>query len=249
MPNVPAVIQLGSDERVWVTGDVHLAPDDSQRATFFLAFLKEAQRSADRLVLLGDLFDYWIGPRHGRACAYRQVIEALEEAASTGFPLDFVAGNRDFLGPGELRALGLRVHGDAVVFDRDGKRTVVTHGDLLVEGDLSYKRYRWWVRSWWFHFTYRLVPVWVRLWVAGLLRGASERKLTKLEPYAFPIDLARSQEWQTRHKAKELLMGHLHRDETHEHGECTTRMLPPWGPGQGPHFVLGPTSELKIFSG
>lgn len=120
------VVAIEADERVWVTGDVHLDPGDAQRAQFFLRFLSEARRSADRLVLLGDVFDYWIGPRHGRSSSYRPVIEAFEEAAREGFPLDFVAGNRDFLGPSELRSIGLRVHGDAVVFDRQGQRTLVT---------------------------------------------------------------------------------------------------------------------------
>jgi UDP-2,3-diacylglucosamine hydrolase len=248
MAQAPAVIQLGPDERVWVTGDVHLAPDDTERAEFFLRFFAEARRSADRLVLLGDLFDYWIGPRHGRACGYRPVIEALEEAATAGFPIDFIPGNRDFLGPGELRALGVTVHGDAVVYDRGGERTIVTHGDLLVAGDLSYKRYRRCVRSWWFHLGYWLVPAWFRLFVARILRGASERKLSRVEPYAFPIDLERSQEWLARHEARELLMGHLHREETHEHGETVTRMLPGWHAGSGPHFVLGPTAELRAFT-
>jgi UDP-2,3-diacylglucosamine hydrolase len=242
------VIQLQPDERVWVTGDVHLSPHEPERAAFFLAFLREARRQTDRLVILGDLFDYWIGPEHGRGCAYREVIEALEEATAAGYPVDFVAGNRDFLGPSELRALGLTVHGDAVVYERQGARTVVTHGDLLVAGDRSYKRYRVCVRSWWFHLGYRIVPLWFRLFVARLLRGASERKLVEVEPYAFPIDLERSQAWQREHGAKELLMGHLHREETHEHGEAVTRMLPGWGPGRGPHFVLGPASELKTFS-
>ena len=131
-------IAIKPGERVWVTGDVHLGPDDDARVRFFLHFLAEARRSADRLVLLGDIFDYWIGPKHARGCAYREVVEAFEQAAQDGFPLEFIAGNRDFLGPGELEQIGLRVHGDAVVLDRGGERTIVTHGDLLVSGDVSY---------------------------------------------------------------------------------------------------------------
>lgn len=241
-------IEIGPGERVWVTGDIHLGPDDDARVRFFLRFLAEARRSADRLVLLGDVFDYWIGPKHARGCAYRRVLEAFEEAARADFPLEFIAGNRDFLGPDELREIGLRVHGDAVVLDRGGERTIVTHGDLLVKGDLSYKRYRRFVRSWVFHTAYWIVPKWFRLPVARLLRGASKRKLVQVEAYDFPIDLERSQAWMRKHGARELLMGHLHREEKHEHGGAVTRMLPGWGPESGPHFVFGPNSELKIFA-
>ena len=244
------MIKLRDDERVWVTGDVHIAPEDTARAAFFLEFFTAARAAADRLVILGDLFDYWVGPKHGRRCAYGPVIEAFEEAKSAGFPIDFVAGNRDFLGPGELTSIGLAVQGDLVVYDRAGARTVVTHGDLLVAGDRSYKRYRRVVRSWWFRFGYWLVPSWFRLGVAWTLRSASQRKLANVEPYAFPIDLELSQSWLEQHAAQDLLMGHLHREEVHEHaGGRATRMLPGWGDGTGPHFVIGPAAELQVFQG
>lgn len=250
MSHDPPVISLGADELVWVTGDVHLDPGDEGRAAFFLEFFWAARATADRLVILGDLFDYWVGPKHGLRCAYRPVIEAIQSAQAEGYPVDFVAGNRDCLGPYELTSIGLEVHGDLVVYDRGGARTVVTHGDLLVEGDHSYKRYRRVIRSSLFHFAYWIVPVWFRLIVAWLLRRASRRKLVNVEPFAFPIDLELSQEWLERHQAQDLLMGHLHREELHEHGEGrATRMLPGWGDRRGPHFVLGPAAELRTFTG
>jgi UDP-2,3-diacylglucosamine hydrolase len=241
------VIELQPGERVWVTGDVHIAPQDEQRASLFVGFLAAARQGADRLVLFGDVFDYWVGPKHGRRCAYRPVIEALEVAAREGYPVDFIAGNRDFLGPGELTSIGLRVQGDAVVYARGERRTLVTHGDLLVEGDRSYKRYRRVVRSWWFRLGYWLVPVWFRLIVAWLLRSASQRKLARVEPYAFPVDLQLSQSWLTRHGAQDLLMGHLHREELHTHeGGQTTRLLPGWTSKSGPHFVLEAELEPQL---
>ena len=245
---IAPVIAVRADERVWVTGDVHLAPDDPERAALFLEFFRQARAQADRLVILGDLFDYWVGPAHGLRCCYRPVIEAFRAAAAEGFPIDFICGNRDFLGPRDLESIGLRVHGDALILDRAGARTVVTHGDLLVEGDHSYKRYRRVVRSGPFRFGYWLVPVWFRLLVAWWLRRASQRKLVRVTAYAFPIDLARSQAWLERYEAQDLLMGHLHREETHEHGGGrATRMLPGWGARSGPHFVLGPAATLCSF--
>ena len=63
--------------------------------------------------------------------------------------------------------------------------------------------------------------------MARLLRGASERKLSRVTPYAFPIDLARSRSWLGALSARELLMGHLHRKEHHAHDDGTaTLMLP-----------------------
>lgn len=244
------VISIAPDEAVWVTGDVHLAPGDEERARFFLRFLAAARARAARLVILGDLFDYWVGPRHGRGCCYGPVLAAFEEAAASGYPIEFIAGNRDFLGPEELRGVGLRVHGDELVLDRAGRRTIVTHGDLLVAGDHSYKRYRRVVRSGWFRLGYRIVPVWFRLLVARLLRGASQRKLVKVTPYAFPVDTTEAARWLARRGAEDLLMGHLHREETHElPGGRAARMLPGWSATAGPYFEVGPQASLRQFEG
>lgn len=245
-PPSATVIELRPDERVWVTGDVHIAPEDEGRAREFLDFLAAARSECDRLVLLGDVFDFWIGPAHARGCCYREVVEAFESADAEGFPIDFVAGNRDFLGLGELRSIGLRPQGDAVIYARGEERTVVTHGDLLVQGDHSYRRYRTVVRSALFRLCYWLVPTFVRLWAARRLRGASTRKLSRVEPLSFPIDLGESQTWLEHYQARDLLMGHLHREETHDHGQGrATRMLPGWTPGLAPHFVVGPEAELR----
>lgn len=245
----PPTISLAASERVWVTGDVHLVPDDPDRAGFFLEFLAAARGGADRLVILGDLFDYWIGPRHAHGCAYGPVVAACAAAARAGFPLEFVPGNRDFLGPAELASIGLRVHGDVLLLDRQGARTVVTHGDLLVEGDRSYRRYRRVVRSGPFRLGYWLVPAWFRLLVAGVLRRASRRKLARVTAYAFPVDVAGARRWVDEHGARELLMGHLHREETHDLGAGrAARMLPGWGAARAPYFEVGAgQSALRVF--
>ncbi|RMG07727.1 MAG: UDP-2,3-diacylglucosamine diphosphatase [Planctomycetota bacterium] len=242
------VVRLRPSERVWVTGDVHLAPGDEGRVRFFLDFLAAARTEADRLVVLGDLFDYWIGARHAEACAYRPVLAALRAATSEGFPVDFVPGNRDFLGPDELESVGLSVYGDRVVYEREGVRTLVTHGDLLVSGDRSYQRYRRVVRSGCFSLLYGIVPVAVRVFVAERLRGVSQRKLGKVEPYAFAVDVRKSEAWLRAHDAQEVLMGHLHREEVHAHpGERRTRMLPGWSDGRAPYFELGPAAVLRFY--
>jgi len=238
-----AEIPLAAAERVWVTGDVHLDPDLGTRAELFLRFLECARAQADRICILGDLFDYWIGAEHARGCAYARVLEALGVLREHGTPVDFVCGNRDFLGPSELEAIGLRVHGDGLVYARGTQRTIVTHGDLLVAGDQSYKRYRRAVRSAPVRALYRVVPVAARLELAALIRRISRRKLGRIEAYAFPIDLELADAWLRRLNGQELLMGHLHREECHDTAGGRVAMLPAWSTETAPYFVVGPYAE------
>jgi UDP-2,3-diacylglucosamine hydrolase len=238
-------IALAPRERVWVTGDVHLDPDDAPGAVGFLAFLAAAQRDADRLCILGDLFDYWLGERHGRACAYAPVLDALARAAKAGFPIDFLCGNRDFLSPEGLARAGLHVQGDVLLYARGDAATLVTHGDRLVAGDVSYQRYRRVVRSAPAMLLYRAIPLALRLWLAERIRGISRRKLRGVAPYAYPIDLARAAAWLRHTGARQLLMGHLHREERHALLAGTVHMLPAWSTTRGPYYLLGPPAELR----
>ncbi len=242
------VIPLAAGERVWVTGDVHLDPDAGRRVPDFLSFLECAEQESDRLCILGDLFDYWIGVEHASSCAYAPVVDALIALAARGYPVDFVCGNRDFLGPRELEQIGLRVRGNGLVYARGDARTVVTHGDLLVQGDLSYKRYRRVVRSAPVRVLYLIIPVALRNAVAAVIRRISRRKLGRIEPYAIPIDLARAAAWLEAASAQELLMGHLHREEVHDLARGRVAMLPAWTGGVSPYFELGARAELRLGS-
>jgi UDP-2,3-diacylglucosamine hydrolase len=198
--------------------------------------------------LFGDVFDYWIGPAFGFRCSYRPVLETFQAARREGFPIDFIAGNRDFMGPGELRRMGLTVYGDAVLYDRQGSRTLVTHGDLLVKGDVKYRRFRLWARSWPLRLGYRLVPQHARLAMALYMRGRSKKSLAMVKQTAYPVDAELAERWLLQHEATEILMGHLHREEVHEHSEGRrTLVMPGWSSRQAPHFVLGPPAALETF--
>lgn len=248
VPRAPT-ISLPADARVWLTGDIHLTPEDDARSRFFLDFLRQARAEADRLVLFGDVFDYWIGPAFGYRCSYGPVLDAFRAARAEGFPIDFIAGNRDFMGPGELRRMGLSVFGDAVIYDRGGGRTLVTHGDLLVSGDVRYRRFRLWVRSWPLRLGYRLVPQHARLAMALYMRGRSKTSLAQVKQTAYPVDAALAARWLRHHDAQELLMGHLHREELHDHGAAgRSRVMPGWTGREAPYFVLGPPSELASYA-
>ena len=41
--------------------DLHLTPERPQSTETFLAFLRDTAGQAERLYILGDLFEYWVG--------------------------------------------------------------------------------------------------------------------------------------------------------------------------------------------
>lgn len=117
--------------RVALLSDAHLAgPDDpnQQRLVRFLATLE-----ADRLCLLGDIFQHWWHFGRTPFAAYAPVLDALRR-----FPLVFVPGNHDFHAARYFcDELGAEV-APVVTTRWDGLAVHLSHGDE-VDASLGYR--------------------------------------------------------------------------------------------------------------
>jgi UDP-2,3-diacylglucosamine hydrolase len=158
--------------------DVHLTPREPARTERLIRFLRREAPRTDEIYILGDLFDYWIGPKHLRLPDYREALQALAEAARTT-KVFFLLGNRDFyMGRGFEEATGIRV-----VPGRTGHRLTVgsqrvclCHGDYL-EGRTGLGfRIQEWIRSPGFEKAFVLLPAFVAKAMAEFYRWLSARK-------------------------------------------------------------------------
>ncbi len=113
--------------------DVHLTPAAPDRSRRFVAFLAREGPAAEELYILGDLFDYWIGPAHLRLPDYREALEALRRTVRGGTRVVFLCGNRDFYMRGFAEATGIEVAPGRIRMDLeiDGRRVRLCHGDYL----------------------------------------------------------------------------------------------------------------------
>ena len=197
-------------------GDLHVDVDDERAVADFEDFLR-AQRGRPCLVVLGDLFEYWIGGAQANGAGGRRALLALAELASGGTRVLVVPGNRDFLlGARDARAGGFELCAHGFVGRlQDGSRTLVVHGDELCTLDRGYQRLRAVVRSRAVRFAARALPNAAAHAIARRLRKVSMRAVAK-KPSADkapqPAEVVR------RARAVDatvLLNGHVHayRDE------------------------------------
>ena len=167
MPNLPVVeLPPGSV----VIADLHLDGELPDHGKLFEDLLKQLE-DAPVLVILGDLFEYWLGPKQAQLPGAKRFLAAIR-----AFPgrLMFVPGNRDVLCGKELEAsLGGPVFMDGFVGILGGERWLFLHGDELCIEDVAYLRLRRILRSTTMRFLIHNLPGFVTRALARRLRRHS----------------------------------------------------------------------------
>ncbi len=127
--------------------DLHLDRPDSPTLIALAHYLEHSPAQA--LMLLGDLFEAWVGDDAlGLSNGVEQQVAALLHQASKRMDVFILCGNRDFLmGPLLMQACGARALPDPSVLQFANRRYLLTHGDALCLSDTDYLAFRSVARS------------------------------------------------------------------------------------------------------
>ena len=125
---------------VYLASDVHLGATLPEQEQAFMAWLEHAAGEASRIVVNGDLFDFWFEYRTGPTRGYDRILTLLRAIVDGGVPITLMGGNHDWWGGTYLTdEIGVEFLRDPVVRTLAGHRTYLAHGDGLGKGDLGYR--------------------------------------------------------------------------------------------------------------
>jgi UDP-2,3-diacylglucosamine hydrolase len=137
-----------TDKLALFVSDVHLHASAPKTVEAFFSFLHLHAIHAERLYLLGDLFEYWAGDDDLQTPFNLRVTSELRRVAETGVAVFWIAGNRDFLVGEKFASEGkLSLLQDPFVTRIGMHNLVLTHGDTLCTDDVSYMAFRAQVRN------------------------------------------------------------------------------------------------------
>jgi UDP-2,3-diacylglucosamine hydrolase len=189
--------------------DLHLS--DAMPRTFAAWRHHLLNTPANAVVLLGDVFELWVGDDARHGSFERQCVDVMAEAA-TRRPLMFMVGNRDFLvGGALLRDAGAMALPDPTVLLAWGQRLLLTHGDALCLGDLPYQAFRRQVRDPAWQQQFLAKPLAERLAMAAEMRRASQARRAFDGDSSIDIDSGEAVRWMHAMGTPELVHGHTHR--------------------------------------
>lgn len=194
----------------WAVSDLHLHPSRPAGIEHFRAFLNEASRYTPRLMILGDLFDYWIGPYDFHRGEFEAVFSALRHALKQGLRISFVAGNRDFLVRNDLKQkLNVPTYRDQLPVHGNDDSWLGVHGDTLCHHDTSYQFYRRMIQTNWIGEGIRRLPNWCKRRLIRDLRQISESKIERMEGPDENFSRYRIR-CLLGHEYQHLICGHVH---------------------------------------
>ncbi|MBN1541055.1 UDP-2,3-diacylglucosamine diphosphatase [candidate division KSB1 bacterium] len=130
-------------EKILLISDAHLGSAsekiEKQRRERLVSFLRYVETHADRLVICGDLFDFWFEYDTVILRDHFRVLCELLRLTQAGVRVDYLAGNHDFWLGTFLQEIGVQIHADDWVLQSEGRRIYLCHGDGLLRNDYLYR--------------------------------------------------------------------------------------------------------------
>lgn len=136
--NVPA------GKKVYFTSDWHLGyPNYSEsfkREQIILKWLKEIEKDAYALFLLGDIFDFWYDYKYAASQNFVRILGQLASIADSGIKIFYFFGNHDMWHEHYLeKEIGMQMVTDDAEVKLNDLAIYAAHGDGLGAGDKTYK--------------------------------------------------------------------------------------------------------------
>ena len=195
--------------------DLHLDETRPQIVDLFVRFLATEARGGDALYILGDLFESWIGDDEDTPLA-ASIAHALRALRDGGVPVYFMHGNRDFLlGADYAARAGMDLLVDPTVFEFDGERTLLMHGDTLCTDDVEYQKFRSLVRNPVWQQQFLAKPLVERRAFAAQARGESRKHTAMKAAEIMDVNQPAVESAMRAHGVRRLIHGHTHRPATH----------------------------------
>ena len=195
--------------------DLHLAPNRPDITACFLSFLEKQAPLAEKLYILGDLFESWIGDDDDSPFVLN-IADALKALAAKGTQIFFIHGNRDFLlGKRYAKKCAMKLLPEITEIDLYGQKTVIMHGDTLCTKDIAYQAFRKKSRTWWWQTCVKSLPLFVRRKIAANYRKRSAFATAMKSQDIMDVTPAEVSLCLAEHQSKLLIHGHTHRPNRH----------------------------------
>ena len=209
---------------LYIFSDAHLGAHSKEKESEKLSKIGQlcqlVKEDGDRLVILGDLFDFWFEYKHTAPKEHYQILFLLSELVNRGIQIDYVSGNHDFWMDDFFETqMKITLHRDEFESDYRGRKFHFIHGDGLATDDRGYRILKRIFRSKFNIWLYRKLPSDWAFAFAKRVSGSSREHSSKRD-HKFLPDYRNYAINKLKDGFAAVIIGHLHipsYEET-EHG-------------------------------
>lgn len=123
--------------------DIHLGldyKDPKAREAKFVSFLEQLPSNLTDLFLLGDIFDFWYEYKNVIPNKFTRTLGALAKLSDRGVRIHYFNGNHDIWTYRYFQnELGIEILDKPKIFELNGKRFFLGHGDGILDDSKGYK--------------------------------------------------------------------------------------------------------------
>ena len=196
--------------------DLHLCENRPDISACFLRFLKSDAVEAEKLYILGDLFEAWVGDDDDSPYL-NNVAQALSKLSESGTKIYYIHGNRDFLlGKSYAKKSNMQLLPEIDTIDLYGRHVVIMHGDTLCTRDIDYQAFRKKSRSWWWQTAVKSLPLFIRKKMAANYRKKSTAATAMKSQEIMDVTDSEVIVCLEQYQSQLLIHGHTHRPAVHE---------------------------------
>jgi UDP-2,3-diacylglucosamine hydrolase len=211
-----------SKKVIFFIADAHLGSlfkKEDLREKKLISFCDFIKDTADRLYLLGDIFDFWFEYKTVVPADYFPVLSAFHNLVKSNTEVIYVGGNHDFWTGSYLTdSVGIRVHFSPVTETLQGKKIHICHGDGFLRKDPGYLIIQWILKNRVNRFLYKLIHPGIGIPFAKFVSSRSRRYVDK----RLDIDKVvkdyrmKAGEFLGHSEVDALIMGHTHKADLQE---------------------------------
>jgi len=199
---------------LYIFSDAHFGSASPDKEAEKLARLNELsgliKRDGDRLIILGDLFDFWLEYKHAMPKEHHQVLLVLDELVKAGIKVDYVSGNHDFwMDDFFSTQMSIPVHRDTLDIEYAGRKMHLIHGDGLAPADRGYRLLKRIFRNPINIWLYRKLPPDWSFPLAKFVSGSS-RDYTTSRDHTFAADYEAYAKTRIESGSDVVVIAHLH---------------------------------------
>ena len=203
-------------QKTYFIADLHLSENRPHLLALFRQFMQEQAPEAEKLYILGDLFDFWIGDDE-QSDLISEVQQLIRHLTEQGVPCYLQHGNRDFfIGKKFAKACGMTLLPTYHVIDLYGTPTLLCHGDTLCVDDVKYQQYRKKVHQKVRQWVFLHLPLKVRLKIAEKIRAKSRQDKQVKSTEIMDVNANFVQQMFAQFHVTQMIHGHTHRQKHHE---------------------------------